>query len=160
MLSLRVKPSSAKLRTSSGTRRARMPRRPRAASGTGEKGATPLPARRTRPIGGAAGPRPGSQRGPGRGPGNERSNNASSRPDRGASYGRPRSPGNAKPANSGSSRSDQRPPRPPAAAGSRPAKSWSARPPSRKPGGKPGGRPGRPPTSFRDPKPVRKKPEA
>jgi 23S rRNA pseudouridine2605 synthase len=118
------------------------------------------PPRGARPGTGAAGPRPGPQRGPGRGPSNDRSSRPGGRPERGASYGRPRSGASTKPANSGPSRGDQRPPRPPAAAGSRPAKSWSARPPSRKPGGKPGGRPGRPPTSFRGPKPVRKKPEA
>jgi 23S rRNA pseudouridine2605 synthase len=118
------------------------------------------PPRGARPSSGAAGPRPGSQRGAGRGPGNDRKSNPGSRPDRSTSYGRPRPGGDARSANPGSGRGDQSRPRPPAAPGSRPAKSWSAKPSSRKPGGKFAGRPGKPPSSFRGPKPVRKKPGA
>jgi 23S rRNA pseudouridine2605 synthase len=118
------------------------------------------PPRGARPSSGAAGPRPGSQRSAGRGPDNDRKSNPGSRPDRGASYGRPRPGGDARSANPGSSRGGQATPRPPAAPGSRPAKPWSAKPSSRKPGGKFAGRPGKPPSSFRGPKPVRKKPGA
>jgi 23S rRNA pseudouridine2605 synthase len=115
------------------------------------------PPRGARPSSGAAVPRPGPPRG---GLGSDRKSNPGSRPDRGTSYGRPRPGGHARPANPGSSRGDQAPPRPPAAPGSRPAKPWSAKPSSRKPGGKFGGRPGKPPSSFRGSKPVRKKPGA
>jgi 23S rRNA pseudouridine2605 synthase len=119
------------------------------------------PPRGARPSSGAAGPRPGLQRGAGRGPGNDRNSSPGSRPDRSASYGRPRPGGNTgSAANSGSSRGDQASPRPPAASGSRPAKSWSPKTFTRKPGGKAGGKPGKPPASFRGHKPVRKKPGA